>query len=135
MTEIGEKGINLSGGQKARISLARAMYTNKDIFILDDPISALDANVGQNIMKNCIVDFLKNKTRILVTHALQYLKYAEFKYGILSGALNLDSWKKKLEETFNIQNSDPSKTNQNEVLNRNISFAYFIYSFSFVDAS
>ena len=50
----------------------------------------------------------------------KYLKYAEFKYGILSGALNLDSWKKKLEETFNIQNSDPSKTNQNEVLNRNV---------------
>ena len=50
----------------------------------------------------------------------KYLKYAEFKYGILSGALNLDSWKKKLEETFNVQNNDPNKTNQNEVLNRNV---------------
>ena len=50
----------------------------------------------------------------------KYLKYAEFKYGILCGSLNLDAWKKKLEETFNVQNNDPSKTNQNEVLNRNV---------------
>ena len=77
LTEIGEKGVNLSGGQKARISLARAMYTDKDIFILDDPISALDAHVGKNIMMNCIVGYLKNKTRILVTHALQYAAFAD----------------------------------------------------------
>lgn len=48
-TEIGEKGINLSGGQKARVSLARAVYSNKDIVLMDDPISALDANVRKNI--------------------------------------------------------------------------------------
>lgn len=51
MTEIGEKGINLSGGQKARVSLARAVYTNNDIFLMDDPISALDANVRKSIFK------------------------------------------------------------------------------------
>lgn len=77
LTEIGEKGVNLSGGQKARISIARAMYTDKDIFIFDDPISALDAHVGKNIMMNCIVNYLKNKTRILVTHALQYVSHAD----------------------------------------------------------
>lgn len=77
LTEIGEKGVNLSGGQKARISIARAMYTDKDIFIFDDPISALDAHVGKNIMMNCIVGYLKNKTRILVTHALQYASFAD----------------------------------------------------------
>jgi ABC-type multidrug transport system fused ATPase/permease subunit len=77
MTEIGEKGINLSGGQKARISIARAMYADSDIYMLDDPISALDAHVGQNIMKKCILNYMENKTRILVTHALQYLSYAD----------------------------------------------------------
>ena len=77
LTEIGEKGINLSGGQKARISLARALYANKDIYIFDDPISALDAHVGMNIMNNCIIGYLKGKTRILVTHALQYVSYAD----------------------------------------------------------
>lgn len=51
MTEIGEKGINLSGGQKARICLARAIYSNRDIILLDDPISALDANVRKNVFK------------------------------------------------------------------------------------
>lgn len=52
MTEIGEKGINLSGGQKARISLARAVYADHDIIIMDDPISALDANVKKKIFLN-----------------------------------------------------------------------------------
>lgn len=77
MTEIGEKGINLSGGQKARISIARAIYADSDIYMLDDPISALDAHVGQNIMKKCFMDYLSNKTRILVTHAIQYLPNAD----------------------------------------------------------
>jgi ATP-binding cassette, subfamily C (CFTR/MRP), member 1 len=76
-TEIGEKGINLSGGQKARISIARAIYADHDIFLFDDPISALDAHVGQNVMEKCIVNYLSKKTRILVTHALQYLSYAD----------------------------------------------------------
>ena len=77
LTEIGEKGINLSGGQKVRISLARTIYNEPDIYLFDDPISALDANVGKKIMKNCIVKYLKGKTRIVVTHALSYLKYMD----------------------------------------------------------
>ena len=77
MTEIGEKGINLSGGQKARVSIARALYSDSDIYLLDDPISALDAHVGRNIMNNCICDYLKDKTRILVTHAIQYCNRAD----------------------------------------------------------
>ena len=77
LTEIGEKGINLSGGQKARVSIARALYCEKDIYIFDDPISALDANVGMKVMKNCIIKYLSNKTRILVTHALQYVSFAD----------------------------------------------------------
>ena len=77
LTEIGEKGINLSGGQKARVSIARALYSDSDIYLLDDPISALDAHVGRNIMNNCICEYLKEKTRILVTHAIQYCNRAD----------------------------------------------------------
>lgn len=73
MTEIGEKGINLSGGQKARVSLARAVYANKSIVLMDDPISALDANVKKKIFKNVFMGQLKDKTRILVTHAVDFL--------------------------------------------------------------
>ena len=72
-TEIGEKGINLSGGQKARISIARAIYSNAEIYIFDDPLSALDAYVGMKLFKEVFNDFLKEKTFIISTHALQYL--------------------------------------------------------------
>lgn len=73
LTEIGEKGINLSGGQKARVSLARAVYANRSIVLMDDPISALDANVKKKIFKNVFMGQLKDKTRILVTHAVDFL--------------------------------------------------------------
>ena len=72
-TEIGEKGINLSGGQKARVSLARAVYANKDIILMDDPISALDANVKKSIFNNVFMGLLRNKTRVLVTHAIEFM--------------------------------------------------------------
>ena len=77
LTEIGEKGVNLSGGQKVRVSLARTVYSNPDIYLFDDPISALDANIGKKIMKELIINYLKGKTRVIVTHALQYLKYMD----------------------------------------------------------
>lgn len=76
-TIIGEKGINLSGGQKARVSLARAIYSNRDIYLLDDIISAVDVHVGNSIVKDCLIDYLKTKTRVLVTHAISYAKYAD----------------------------------------------------------
>ena len=76
-TEIGEKGINLSGGQKVRVSLARALYSNPDIYLFDDPISALDANIGKKIMKQCIIKYLEGKTRIVATHAIHYLKHMD----------------------------------------------------------
>ena len=96
LTEIGEKGVNLSGGQKARISLARAMYCDNDIYILDDPISALDAHVGKNIMHNCIIDYLKGKTRILVTHALQYTSFADRIYYMKNGEIKWEGVYKEL---------------------------------------
>ncbi|NWI49193.1 MRP1 protein, partial [Calyptomena viridis] len=74
-TEIGEKGVNLSGGQKQRVSLARAVYHNTDVYLLDDPLSAVDAHVGKHIFEKVIgpKGILKNKTRLLVTHAVNYL--------------------------------------------------------------
>lgn len=75
MAEIGEKGINLSGGQKQRISLARATYQNSDIYILDDPLSAVDAHVGRHIFNKVLGPngLLKGKTRLLVTHSIHFL--------------------------------------------------------------
>ncbi|KOC69719.1 putative multidrug resistance-associated protein lethal(2)03659, partial [Habropoda laboriosa] len=76
-TMVGERGINLSGGQRARINLARAIYAQADIYLLDDPLSAVDSHVGSRIVEECICGFLKGKTRILVTHQIQYLKGAD----------------------------------------------------------
>ncbi|XP_053750439.1 multidrug resistance-associated protein 1 isoform X1 [Panthera pardus] len=74
-TEIGEKGVNLSGGQKQRVSLARAVYCDSDIYLFDDPLSAVDAHVGKHIFENVVgpKGMLKNKTRLLVTHSISYL--------------------------------------------------------------
>jgi ABC-type multidrug transport system fused ATPase/permease subunit len=70
-TEIGEKGVNLSGGQKARISLARAIYSNVTILLLDDPLSAVDAPTAKLLMEEAICGRLvKGRTVILVTHAV-----------------------------------------------------------------
>ncbi|XP_033895559.3 ATP-binding cassette sub-family C member 5-like isoform X1 [Acipenser ruthenus] len=73
LTEVGERGANLSGGQRQRISLARALYSDRAIYILDDPLSALDAHVGNHIFNNAIKKQLKQKTILFVTHQLQYL--------------------------------------------------------------
>lgn len=73
-TIVGERGISLSGGQKARVNLARAIYRKADIYLLDDPLSAVDTHVGKHIFELCIRDFLANRVCVLVTHQLQYLK-------------------------------------------------------------
>uniref|UniRef100_A0A8C2DMC4 Cystic fibrosis transmembrane conductance regulator n=1 Tax=Cyprinus carpio TaxID=7962 RepID=A0A8C2DMC4_CYPCA len=76
LTVIGDRGATLSGGQKARVNLARAVYQDADIYLLDDPLSAVDAEVGRHLFEQCICGILKDKPRILVTHQLQYLKAA-----------------------------------------------------------
>jgi ABC-type sulfate/molybdate transport systems ATPase subunit len=66
-----------AGGQKHRIALARACYADADVYLLDDPLSAVDVHVGRHIMGHCICDLLASKTRILVTHQLQYMPEAD----------------------------------------------------------
>ncbi|XP_069110716.1 ATP-binding cassette sub-family C member 3-like [Argopecten irradians] len=78
-TEIGEKGINLSGGQKQRVSLARAVYFDSDIYLLDDPLSAVDSHVGKHIFDRVIGHngLLEKKTRVLITHGVQWLPHVD----------------------------------------------------------
>lgn len=73
-TIVGDRGVSLSGGQRARINLARAVYKQADIYLLDDPLSAVDTHVGKELFEQCITGYLKNKTVILVTHQIQYLQ-------------------------------------------------------------
>ena len=87
-TEIGEKGLNLSGGQKARISIARAIYSDSEIYIFDDPLSALDAYVGMNLFKEVFNDYLKDKTFIISTHALQYLNFFDRIFYMVDGKIH-----------------------------------------------
>ena len=76
-TLVGERGVSLSGGQKARVSLARAVYREADTYLLDDPLSAVDVHVGRHLFSKCIRGFLRDKAVILVTHQLQYLQEAD----------------------------------------------------------
>ncbi|XP_070538074.1 ATP-binding cassette sub-family C member 5-like [Ptychodera flava] len=76
-TEIGERGLNVSGGQKQRVSLARTYYTDRDIILLDDPLSAVDAHVGKHLFKQLIRGALRGKTILFVTHQLQYLSQCD----------------------------------------------------------
>ena len=77
LTLIGQRGVTLSGGQRARVCLARAVYPEADIYLLDDPLSAVDATVAKNIFEKCIINLLSGKLRVLVTHQVQFLKSAD----------------------------------------------------------
>ncbi|CAD8145904.1 unnamed protein product [Paramecium pentaurelia] len=86
-TILGEKGDNLSGGQQKRINLARAIYNDADIYLLDDPTSALDIKVKYQIHQQCIQGYLKNKTRILFTNSLSNLQECDMIYMIENGKI------------------------------------------------
>ncbi|XP_038070620.1 multidrug resistance-associated protein 4-like [Patiria miniata] len=77
LTLVGERGVTLSGGQRARVSLARAVYSDADVYLLDDPLSAVDPAVGRHLFDRCILSYLSEKPRILVTHQLQFLDKAD----------------------------------------------------------
>lgn len=89
-TEIGEKGINLSGGQKQRVSIARAVYSGADIYIFDDPLSAVDSHVGKHIFDNVMAEdgMLQGKTRFLITHAISFLPKVDEIFVMIKGEIS-----------------------------------------------
>lgn len=92
----------LSGGQKARISLARAIYRDADLYLLDDPLSALDKKIGKDVMTKCIKGYLKDKVTILVTHQVQFLKLADNVFELEDGSckeIPAQAMENLLEET------------------------------------
>nr|QUF59452.1 ATP-binding cassette transporter Abcc1-7 [Brachionus angularis] len=99
-TEIGERGINLSGGQKQRISLARSLYANADIYMLDDPLSAVDSHVGKHIFDKAIGPngMLKDKTRFLVTNSLSFLPQCDKIVMLENGSITEVGTYKELQE-------------------------------------
>ncbi|OMJ18465.1 Metal resistance protein YCF1 [Smittium culicis] len=123
LTEIGEKGINLSGGQKARLSIARAVYARADIYLFDDPLAAVDSHVGAHLFKYVLgpEGLLKNRSRLLVTNAISFLKSCDsiallqdghiVEFGLYSELVKNDSLLANLVREFGNDNS--SNTLQN----------------------
>ncbi|KAL0443292.1 UNVERIFIED_CONTAM: ABC transporter C family member 3 [Sesamum latifolium] len=87
-TVIGERGINLSGGQKQRIQIARALYQDANLYLFDDPFSAVDAHTGTHIFNECILGLLDSKTVIYVTHQVEFLPAADLILECILGLLN-----------------------------------------------
>ena len=77
-TEVGERGVNLSGGQKQRIAFARAVYSGREIVLMDDPLSAVDSHVCSALFEQVITGLLSDRTRVLVTHQTQFLPTADY---------------------------------------------------------
>merc|ERR1719370_1004581 len=90
LTEIGEKGINLSGGQKLRVSLARAVYSRREVYLLDDPLSAVDSHVGKHLFDHVIGPrgILAGKTRLVVTHSISFLDQVDYIYVVNDGVIS-----------------------------------------------
>ncbi|XP_023761109.1 putative ABC transporter C family member 15 [Lactuca sativa] len=87
LSVVGERGLNLSGGQKQRIQLARALYNASDVYILDDPFSAVDAHTGAHMFKKCLMNLLDKKTVVYVTHQLEFLSAADLVLVIKDGVI------------------------------------------------
>ncbi|CAG9861545.1 unnamed protein product [Phyllotreta striolata] len=108
-TQVGERGRALSGGQRARVSLARCIYKVADIYLLDDPLSAVDATVGKHIYVECIRTFLSDAICVLITHQLQFLKDADRIMIIDDGEVQMIGSYEDIRNT----DSDFTKTMQN----------------------
>jgi ATP-binding cassette subfamily C (CFTR/MRP) protein 1 len=97
MTQIGERGINISGGQKQRIAIARAVYNSSDIYLIDDALSALDADVSKKVMRDIFKGELKDTSRIMVTHKIKLLDQVDrvllFKDGTIVASGTFDEVK------------------------------------------
>nr|CAD7590287.1 unnamed protein product [Timema genevievae] len=98
-TLVGERGVSLSGGQRARINLARAVYRDADIYLLDDPLSAVDTHVGRHLFEECVDTYLTKKIRILVTHQLQYLKEVDLIVILNNGQIEAQGTFQQLQES------------------------------------
>ncbi|XP_037927303.1 probable multidrug resistance-associated protein lethal(2)03659 [Teleopsis dalmanni] len=98
-TIVGERGSSLSGGQKARISLARAVYRQADIYLFDDPLSAVDTHVCKRLMHKCFLEFLHDKMRILVTHRVQHLRNADQLIFMKAGRIEMEGTYNDLKNT------------------------------------
>lgn len=104
LTEIGERGITLSGGQKSRINLARASYADANIMLFDDVLSAVDARVGKHIVNNLFNGLLKYKTRVLATHQLSLIQTADkVIYLNGDGTIDFGTLNEYLPETINLK--------------------------------
>ncbi|XP_063733833.1 ATP-binding cassette sub-family C member 4-like isoform X2 [Eleginops maclovinus] len=113
LTLIGDRGATLSGGQKARVNLARAVYQDADIYLLDDPLSAVDAEVGRHLFEQCICGLLKKKCRILVTHQLQYLQAADHIIVLKEGHIMAEGTHNELQSSgLNFQSLQRSDEDQ-----------------------
>uniref|UniRef100_A0A8C0TW13 Multidrug resistance-associated protein 1-like n=1 Tax=Canis lupus familiaris TaxID=9615 RepID=A0A8C0TW13_CANLF len=117
-TEIGERGVNISGGQKHRVSLARAVYSGADIYLLDDPLSAVDVQIGKQLFEKVIGSsgILKHKTRILVTHNLTLLPQMDLIVVMESGRIaQMGTYQDLLSKTRNLKNFVVTYVGQNLV--------------------
>lgn len=97
-TYVGECGFSLSGGQSARINLARAIYQNADIYILDDSLASVDFRIGKYIVQHCIQGYLAGHCRIIITNELQYFKEAEHVVLMLDGRIMAEGPLKEVQE-------------------------------------
>ncbi|XP_015377601.1 PREDICTED: probable multidrug resistance-associated protein lethal(2)03659, partial [Diuraphis noxia] len=117
-TTVGERGVSLSGGQKARINLARAVYKQADIYLLDDPLSAVDAHVGSHLFRKCIKGYLRKKTCVLITHQIQYLNSVDQIILIHKGNILIEGSYKDLQKS----NLDFTKMLESPILVSTASF-------------
>ena len=121
-TEVGSTGNNISGGQRARIALARAIYKDADIYLFDDPIPSVDTFVSMKIFHQAIMNFLKNKTVIFVTHDLRNLKHSSRIIVMNNFKIEFNGNYDELSKNENYKdlNSDNSDKNKNSSLSKDI---------------